>query len=360
MKRYLDTLEHLGFHMPNELDVSLILNSLNKDYDQFVQNYKMHNMGKTMVELHAMLKLHEKGIPKKATTPDVLAIIGDVEDHELRDLNEPPNYKDALLDLEYDKWLDAMNAEMQSIKDNQVWCLVDLPLNGQTVRNYEETFSSVTDIRAIRILLAIVAFYDYEIWQIDVKIVFLNGYVREDVYMVQPKWFVDPKHPSKVCKLQQSIYRLKQASRSWNKRFDKEINEVGFTQNPDEPFVYLKASRSNVAFLVLYVDDILIMGNNITMLQDVKSWLCKCFSMKDVGEASYILGIKITRDRSKWLRLDDVLSWLLVRGYLKDISVVRNIIALLKLATGSSVGKKVVAGKHEVVHMMIVECVVVE
>ncbi|GKE36349.1 retrotransposon protein, putative, ty1-copia subclass [Tanacetum coccineum] len=74
MKRYLDTLEHLGYAMPKELGVSLILNSLNKDYDQFVQNYNMHSMGKTLAELHAMLKLYEKGIPKKAETLAMLAI----------------------------------------------------------------------------------------------------------------------------------------------------------------------------------------------------------------------------------------------------------------------------------------------
>ncbi|GJY32064.1 zinc finger, CCHC-type containing protein [Tanacetum coccineum] len=74
MKSYLDTLERLGYAMPNELGVSLILNSLNKDYDQFVQNYNMHSMGKTIAELHVMLKLNEKGIPKKAETSVVLAI----------------------------------------------------------------------------------------------------------------------------------------------------------------------------------------------------------------------------------------------------------------------------------------------
>ncbi|GKF70194.1 hypothetical protein Tco_0203251, partial [Tanacetum coccineum] len=74
MKSYLDTLERLGYAMPNELGVSLILNSLNKDYDQFIQNYNMHSIGKTIAELHAMLKLHEKGILKKAKTPAVLAI----------------------------------------------------------------------------------------------------------------------------------------------------------------------------------------------------------------------------------------------------------------------------------------------
>nr|GEY85183.1 retrotransposon protein, putative, Ty1-copia subclass [Tanacetum cinerariifolium] len=198
---------------------------------------------------------------------------------------------------------------MQSIKDNQVWILVELPPNGQTVRSkwlfkkkidmdgnihtfkarlvakgytqtygvdYEETFSLVADIRAIRILLAITAFYDYKIWQMDIKTAFLNGHLSKDVYMVQPE-------------------------RVWNKRFDVEIKKIGFTQNPDELCVYLKASGSSVAFLILYVDVILLMENNVTMLQEVKSWLCKCFSLKYFGEAAYILGIKIIRDISKRL-----------------------------------------------------------
>ncbi|GJT68431.1 retrotransposon protein, putative, ty1-copia subclass [Tanacetum coccineum] len=117
--------------------------------------------------------------------------------------------------------------------------------------------------------------------------------------MVQPEGFVNPKYPNRVCKLKRSIYGLKQASRQWNKRFDDEIKKFGFTQNHDEPCVYKKASGSNVTFLILYVDDILIIGNHISMLQDVKSYLGRCFAMKDLREAAYILGIKIYRDRSK-------------------------------------------------------------
>ncbi|GJU79330.1 retrotransposon protein, putative, ty1-copia subclass [Tanacetum coccineum] len=113
--------------------------------------------------------------------------------------------------------------------------------------NYKETFSPITDIRAIRILIAI------------------NGYLPEEVCMEQPEGFVNPKYPKRVCKLKRSIYRRKQPSRQWNKRFDDEIKKFGFTQNRDEPCVYLKASGSNVTFLILYVDDILIMGNNIPM-----------------------------------------------------------------------------------------------
>ncbi|GJV10697.1 retrotransposon protein, putative, ty1-copia subclass [Tanacetum coccineum] len=252
----------------------------------------------------------------------------------IRDLGEPANYKAALLDPESDKWLNAMNVEMQSMKDNEVWILVELPPNGKTVGSkwlfkkktdmdgavhtykarlvakgytqtpgidYEETFSPVADIRAIRILIAIVAYYDYEIWQMDVQTAFLNGYLNEEVYMEQPEGFVNQKYPNRVCKLKCSIYGLKQASRQWNKRFDDEIKKFGFSQNADEPCVYLKASGSNVTFLILYVDDILIMGNSIPVLLDVKSHLGRCFAMKDLGEAAYILGIKIYRDRSRWL-----------------------------------------------------------
>nr|GEW09001.1 hypothetical protein [Tanacetum cinerariifolium] len=156
-----------------------------------------------------------------------LVLLKEVEEHSLGDLNEPASYKAVMLDSEYNKWIDAINVEIQSMIDNMVWVLFDLPPCCKTVRrvDYEETFSPITDIRAIRILISIAAFYDYEIWQMDVKTAFLNGYLDEDIYMVQPEGFVDPNHPRKVCKLQRFIYNLKQASRIWNKRFDKKIKK---------------------------------------------------------------------------------------------------------------------------------------
>ncbi|GKE34750.1 retrotransposon protein, putative, ty1-copia subclass, partial [Tanacetum coccineum] len=156
----------------------------------------------------------------------------DAEEHELRDLGEPANYKATLLDPKSDKWLNAMNVEMQSMKENEVWELVDLPLDGKTVGHkwlfkkktnmdgavhtykarlvakgfnqtpwidYEETFSHVADIRDIRILIAIAAFYDYEIWQMDVKTAFLNGYLNEEVYMEQPKGFDNQRFPNRTA-----------------------------------------------------------------------------------------------------------------------------------------------------------------
>ncbi|GKC80336.1 retrotransposon protein, putative, ty1-copia subclass, partial [Tanacetum coccineum] len=163
--------------------------------------------------------------------PNRMCLYIDIEEHELGDLGEPANYRAALLDRKSDKWLNVMNVKMQSMKDNEVWDLVDLPPNGKTVSSkwlfkkktdmdgalhtykahlvakgytqtpgidYKETFSPVADIRAIRILIAIAAFYDYEIWQMDVKTAFLNGYLNEEVYMEQPEGFVNPKYPNRV------------------------------------------------------------------------------------------------------------------------------------------------------------------
>jgi len=248
--------------------------------------------------------------------------------------NDPVTYDEALMSPDSNKWLEAMKSEMGSMYENQVWTLVDLPNGRKAVENkwifkrktdadgnvtvykarlvakgfrqiqgvdYEETFSPVAMLKSVRIMLAIAAFFDYEILQMDVKTAFLNGNIEEELYMMQPEGFVDPKDANKVCKLQRSIYGLKQASRSWNLRFDEVIKGFGFVQTYGEACIYKKVSGRSVAFLVLYVDDILLIGNDIELLNSVKGYLNKSFSMKDLGEAGYILGIKIYRDRSRRL-----------------------------------------------------------
>ena len=121
-------------------------------------------------------------------------------------------------------------------------------------------------LKSIRILLAIAAYHDYEIWQMDVKTAFLNGFLDEEIYMEQPEGFVSSHDSNMVCKLKKSIYGLKQASRSWNLRFDEVIRLSGFLKNVEESCVYKKVSGSMVVFLVLYVDDILIIGNDLGMM----------------------------------------------------------------------------------------------
>ena len=257
---------------------------------------------------------------------------GNREDILLLESDEPATYRGAMASSDSKLWLEAMQSEIDSMYENEVWDLVDLPdkvrplqckwlykikrsLDGQpdTYKarlvakgftqvqglHYDEIFAPVVMLRSIRIILAIAAFHDYEIWQMDVKTAFLNGYLEEELYMIQPEGFIDPKHPRKVCKLKRSIYGLKQASRSWNHRFDQVIKEYGFKRSVEEPCLYIKSSGSKIAFLILYVDDILLIGNDIPMLSSVKVWLQNHFQMKDLGEAQRILGIRIYRDRSK-------------------------------------------------------------
>ncbi|KAK8694592.1 hypothetical protein V6N13_072140 [Hibiscus sabdariffa] len=260
----------------------------------------------------------------------------------LVDQEEPKTYQEVVASPDSEKWLEAMRSEMDSMSENQVWTLVEPPGrikpigckwvfkkkndkdgNVQTYKgrlvakgfrqihgvDYDETFSPVVMFKSIRILLAVAAFHEYEIWQMDVKTAFLNGKLEEDVYMTQPEGFVTPENVGKVCKLQRSIYGLKQASRSWNLHFNEAIQEFGFIRNEDEPCVYKKFSGSIVSFLILYVDDILIIGNDVPTLQSIKTWLSICFSMKDLGEVAYILGVKIYRDRSRRLpELSNALS----------------------------------------------------
>ena len=95
------------------------------------------------------------------------------------------------------------------------------------------------------------------------------------------------------------IYGLKQASRSWNIKFDQSVKSFGFIQCPDEPHVYKKSSRNVVLILILYVDDILLIGNDMGTLSSVKVWFSNQFNMKDLGEASHILEIKLMQDSQK-------------------------------------------------------------
>src|SRR6187401_3111038 len=135
-------------------------------------------------------------------------------------------------------------------------------------------------LKSVRIMLAIAAFYDYEIWQMDVKTAFLNGFLKEELYMMQPEGFVDPENANNVCKLQRSIYGLVQASWSWNIRFDEVTKACGFIKTYGEAYIYKKVSDSCVAFLILYVDDILLIGNYVEFLDSIKGYLNKKIQIK--------------------------------------------------------------------------------
>ncbi|KAL0463012.1 UNVERIFIED_CONTAM: Retrovirus-related Pol polyprotein from transposon RE2, partial [Sesamum latifolium] len=258
--------------------------------------------------------VHTDGVPvlrrstRESRVPERYGFVGLTSQLD----NDPKTYGEVMSDIDSDKWLEAMKSEMDSMGSNQVWTLVDPPkgvrpvgckwiykhklgadgevtafkarlvAKGYTQRpgvDFEETYSSVAMTKSIRILLAIAALYDYEIWQMDVKMAFLNGFVEEEIFMDHPEDFATVGEEQKVCRLQRSIYGLKQASQSWNTRFDEVIRGYDFIKNDCDPCIYKKISGSSVAYLVLYVDDILLIGNDVKMLRDIKAWLSTQFSM---------------------------------------------------------------------------------
>jgi hypothetical protein len=249
-----------------------------------------------------------------------------------QDDEEPRTVQEALSSSANDEWMKAMDDEMESMRTNQVWDLVDLPPGRKAIGNkwvlkikrkadgsierykarlvakgytqkegvdYEETFSLVVRFVSVRLILAIVANLNLELYQMDVKTAFLNGELDEEIYMDQPIGFVAKGQERKMCKLKRSIYGLKQSSRQWYLRFHQAILLNGFTMIEEDHCVYTKRSKGSFIILSLYVDDILLAGNDAEMIITTKEWLSSNFEMKDMGEADYILGVKIFRDRSK-------------------------------------------------------------
>jgi hypothetical protein len=146
--------------------------------------------------------------------------------------------------------------------------------------DYNETFSPVSCKDSFRIIMALVAHYDLELHQMDVKTAFLNGNLEETVYMAQPKGFVVEGKEKMGCSLNKLIYGLKQASRQWYLKFNKMIKEFGFKENVEDNCVYAKFKNGKYIFLILYVDDILLASSDVSLLRETKSFLSSHFEMK--------------------------------------------------------------------------------
>jgi hypothetical protein len=165
--------------------------------------------------------------------------------------------------------------------------------------DFFDTYSPVTRITSIKLLIAIAAIHNLEIHQMDVKTAFLNGELEEEIYMEQPEGFVSPNQKHKVCKFVKPLYELKQAPKQWHQKFDKTMLSNGFKINECDKFVYIKHTPYAYVIVCLYVDDMLIMGNSHEMLFNTKKMLTKHFDMKDMGVTDVILGIKISRTQDE-------------------------------------------------------------
>ena len=268
----------------------------------------------------------------------------------LTDEGEPQSFIEAIETNDKEKWMQAMEEEIQSLKENQTYDLVKLPDGRRALKNkwvfklkteennlkprykarivvkgcnqkkgidFEEIFSPVVKMTSIRAILGLAAKLDLEIEQLDVKTAFLHGDLEEEIYMEQPEGFTEPGKEHLVCRLKKSLYGLKQAPRQWYKKFDLFMTQHNFKKTSADHCVFVKNyDNGESIILLLYVDDMLIVGKDKTKIAALKKALSNSFAMKDLGAVKKILGMKITRDRSRrmlWMSQEEYIKKVLER-----------------------------------------------
>ena len=245
---------------------------------------------------------------------------------------EPVTYFQAVNSPEAERWLEAMKDEMQSLSALGTWTYVEvtdaqrkkaLPVKwvykikltetGEVERfkarlvakgfkqiygiDYTEVYAPVSKHTTLRFLLAKAVNRNMHVHQMDVSTAFLHGKLAEEIYVQQPEGF-HVGGPNTVCKLHKALYGLKQAPKAWYDTISNVLISAGFTiSNADPSLFILNKTEGSVAYLLLYVDDILLLSQDMSVITDVKSLLSSNFSVKDLGEAKHFLGMQIKQER---------------------------------------------------------------
>ncbi|KAL2242369.1 UNVERIFIED_CONTAM: Retrovirus-related Pol polyprotein from transposon RE1 [Sesamum indicum] len=242
----------------------------------------------------------------------------------LTTLQEPRSFAEA---VKHPEWRAAMDAELEALERNQTWKLTTLPAGKRAIGSkwvykiklradgsverckarlvakgfnqvegvdYTEIFSPVAKAVTIRLFFALAAARGWVLEQLDVNNAFLHGYLQEDIYMTPPAGYkVDS---GLVCKLERSLYGLKQASRQWNVELTLKLQQFGFNQSAHDHCLFLLHTANGLISLLVYVDDILLAGADIDDVKKVKAYLHQLFTIKDIGQARYFLGLEIARN----------------------------------------------------------------
>lgn len=161
--------------------------------------------------------------------------------------------------------------------------------------DFIETFSPVVKTSIIRVILTLAVQFNWSIRQLDMSNAFLHGFLPEEVYMEQPRGFIDAQFPSHVCRLHKSLYGLKQAPRAWFTRFSQTLLELGFVSSTIDSSLFVFHLGSIHLYILIYVDDILFTETSTSHIAFVIAKLQQVFKLKDLGNLSYFLGIQAVR-----------------------------------------------------------------
>ena len=246
-------------------------------------------------------------------------------------ISELTSHKEATSSPHRVQWERAMQEELDSIKVNNTYVLVPLPAGRQAIgckwvykikrhadgsidrfkaRLVAKGYSQLYGIDFTETFAPVVRYSSLRAWPWQLRVTtrctrwmsrrpFFNGDLDEDIYMEQPDGFrAEDKQAHWVWKLNKSLYGLKQAGQAWNKKMDAALVELGYKPCHSDSCVYVKRDDSGVFYILVYVDDLLLVTNDTTQLAAIKAALSKRFDMKDMGEAHFIVGVEITRDRA--------------------------------------------------------------
>jgi hypothetical protein len=235
----------------------------------------------------------------------------------------PSSVREALADPH---WRRAMEEEYAALLANQTWDLVPRPSGGNVVTgkwiwthkrradgslerykarwvlrgftqrpgvDYDETFSPVVKPATVRTVLSLALERSWPVHQLDVKNAFLHGTLTETVYCSQPAGFVDSSRPDLVCRLNKSLYGLKQVPRAWYSRFATFLVSLGFTECKSDTSLFVYRRGTEAAYLLLYVDDIILTASSQPLLQSIIRSLQQEFATKDLGVLHHFLGVTV-------------------------------------------------------------------
>eukprot|EP00253_Pinus_taeda_P005804 PITA_05804 len=153
-------------------------------------------------------------------------------------------------------------------------------------------------MKTVRTVLSIAAQHKWKIYQMDVKSAFLNGVLKEEVYVEQPSGYEVAGQEHKVCKLKKVLYGLKQAPRAWYSRIDAYLIENGFDKCDGEPTLYINENDGKIIIVVLYVDDLIFTSNDASLIADFKAVMKSEFEMTDLGFLRYFLRIEVDQSEN--------------------------------------------------------------
>ncbi|CAL1397374.1 unnamed protein product [Linum trigynum] len=242
---------------------------------------------------------------------------------------EPTTYTEASKSAE---WNASMQHEIKALLQNQTWDVVELPPGKKPIGNkwvyrikvhqdgtierfksrvvakgytqqegvdYQDTFAPVVKMTTIGTFLAIAALRNWHIHQLDVNNAFLHGDLQEEVYMTLPKGYKPPPgFTNPVCRLKKSLYGLKQASRQWFSKLTDKLQQVGYSQSRADHSLFYKVTDSSYTCILIYVDDLLVGGNDLAAIQELKGFLHSEFSIKDLGVLRFFLGMEVARNNN--------------------------------------------------------------